>query len=118
MEENEQTWWQKHKTKVYVGVGAITCVGIGIVIGRKSEAIVHSAKTIQINVGWKNTNVAMADLSRRGHPGLLIKFLGAGPWKGHTFKSKNDMAEKMDITRAAVTKMIENGEAEIVGDAH
>ncbi len=94
--------------KVYIGVSA------GVVVGVAATVFVHNNGIYNIlnsfNFNWKSTNMVIADLARRGHPGYTIMCNETGV----PFPSQNYAAKCMNLDPAELSRHL-NGARNQVG---
>jgi hypothetical protein len=109
VEKDTTNFWEKHETKFKIAGGVAIGVVLGIVLTQNSDAIV---KQIQVNV-FSHNNSITTELSRRGHPGIIVKDLESGV----VAASKNHMAHILGVSKQTLQTMIDNDQVLELGEA-
>lgn len=110
--EEQESFWMKHKNKVYLVGALVVGVAVGGVAVKNGDVIVNGLKQTNIAMlGGKN--VVTTELPRRGHPGFVVRHLESG----EVAASMARLAEILGVSRPTVAKMVAEGTVEVLGEA-
>jgi len=113
MEEKEEIgFFRRHKTSLIVAGSVAAGIVVGVLVMKKSDLIINGVKATQIAM-FGGTNIVITDLSRRGHPGIMVKHIPSGT----AAASINHLSELLNVSRTAVYAMIKEGTVEVLGEA-
>lgn len=101
---------QRHKEAYVTGAG---CMAIGLAVGKGPE-LKQVVDSFKIQYKTVTTNVVTANLTRRGHPGYIVKCVETG----EMFASQNRAAEAFrSVTPANLSQHL-NGRMSHAGGMH
>ena len=98
--------FRENKKTYLVGVGSAL---VGAAVMGRGAQIVDGFKLVHVQ--WKSPNVYNVALTRRGHPGFIVKCIETG----ETFASQGRAAEACGISSAALSQHLNGMKAHAQG---